>query len=151
MAKRRDLSPSQIKRLILNYIDEESIDVISKYGGVIQKALVAQGKLEKGEKLTFDKFSSINPEEIFDIVGEKILAARARRDEMETPEVETAINENIEAFLLEMDAQFETMAGAFTQSRDSKGKKVKAAKSTKENVNQIIKFVYDMIESQPEA
>lgn len=151
MAKRRDLSPSQIKRLILNHIDEESIDVISKYGGMIQKALRDQGKLGKDEKLTFDKFSSINPEEIFDIVGEKILAARARKDEMETPEVETAINENIEAFLLEMEAQFETMAGAFMQSRDSKGKKVKAAKSTKENVNSIIKFTYDMIESQPEA
>ena len=151
MARRRDLSPSQIKRLILNYIDEESIDVISKYGGVIQKALVSQGKLEKGEKLTFDKFSSINPEEIFDIVGEKILAARARKDEMETPEVETAINENIEAFLLEMEAQFETMSEAFKKSLDAKGKKVKAATSTKKNVNEIIKFAYDMIESQPEA
>jgi len=151
MARRRDLSPDQIKRLILKHIDEESIDVISKYGGMIQKALRDQGKLKKDEKLTFDKFSSINPEEIFDIVGEKILAARARKDEMETPEVETAINENIEAFLIEMEAQFETMAGAFSQSQDSKGKKVKAAKSTKENVNQIIKFTYDMIESRPEV
>ena len=151
MARRRDLSPSQIKRLILNYIDDESIDVISKYGGVIQKALVSQGKLEKGEKLTFDKFSSINPEEIFDIVGEKILAARARKDEMETTDVETAINENIEAFLLEMEAQFETMSEAFKKSLDAKGKKVKAATSTKKNVNEIIKFAYDMIESQPEA
>ena len=70
---------------------------------------------------------------------------------METPEVETAINENIEAFLLEMEAQFETMSEAFKKSLDAKGKKVKAATSTKKNVNEIIKFAYDMIESQPEA
>ena len=50
-----------------------------------------------------------------------------------------------------MEAQFETMSEAFKKSLDAKGKKVKAAKSTKENVNQIIKFAYDMIESRPEA
>ena len=81
---------------------------------------------------------------------------------METQNVAIEIDENIDSFLTEMAAQFEIMTGAYEKSLENKekaaksgGKKkpesVKAAKSTKENVNKIVEFVYDMIESRPEA
>jgi len=162
MSKRRDLTPEEIKSLTLSYIEDEAIDVMKNYGGKIQNVLRAQGKLKDNEKISLNKLGMIGSEEIFDIIGSDILASREKKDEMETQEVETAINENIESFLLEMDAQFETMAGAFEQALENKekasksgGKKkeesVKAAKSTKENVNKIVEFAYDMIESRPEA